>query len=364
MNPPPLTTRTGLCSTQQYSKLGRDKTTVKKSLLMTRATRTASAIEKIKADPELYDYLVRRVGKAHLRQRIGVETEHAADRFGQGQTFFHIENWRTAATLIKLALRLTGMTRRGEANVLDFQVRHNHLRLPHLPDAFEDFTLLHLSDLHLDVLDAFPERLAEKVRNLDYDICVLTGDYRFLTHGSDSAALRGLERLCRDINRDTYAILGNHDSILMARPIESMGVKLLLNEHVCLRRGEDAIYLAGVDDPHYFSADNLESAYANIPDDAVSLLLAHSPEIYRHAAYVGFDFMMCGHTHGGQICLPGSISLSYNSSAPRFTGVGAWMFDMMQGYTSAGTGSSVVPARFNCPPEITLHHLRGPESGG
>ena len=112
-----------------------------------------------------------------------------------------------------------------------------------------------------------------------------------------------------------------------------------------------------VDDPHYFAADNLEKAYEGIPDDAVSLLLSHSPEIYRHAAYVGFDFMMCGHTHGGQICLPGSIPLSLNSSAPRFTGAGSWNFDLMQGYTSVGTGSSVVPARFNCPPEITLHTL-------
>ena len=97
-----------------------------------------------------------------------------------------------------------------------------------------------------------------------------------------------------------------------------------------------------------------------IPDESVSLLLAHSPEIYRHAAYVGFDVMMCGHTHGGQICLPGGIALTFNSSAPRFTGVGAWSYALMQGYTSAGTGSSVVPARFNCPPEVTLHHLRRP----
>jgi hypothetical protein len=316
-----------------------------------------SAIDALEQDPELYEYLVRRVGKAHLRQRVGIETEHTADRFGQGRTFFHIENWRLASTLIRLALRLTGMTARGKANVEDFKLRHNRLTLPHLPEAFEGFTLLHLSDLHLDVLDTFPDRLAEQVSELEYDICVLTGDYRFLTHGCHRQAIKGLERLCRDLKTDTYAILGNHDSILMAQPIEALGVKLLLNENVVLQREDDAIYLAGIDDPHYFAADNLEKAYEGIPDDAPSLLLAHSPEIYRHAAYVGFDFMMCGHTHAGQICLPGSIPLSYNSSAPRFTGAGAWNFDLMQGYTSAGTGSSVVPARFNCPPEITLHHL-------
>ncbi len=317
-----------------------------------------STLSKLKKDPDLHDYLVRRVGKAHLRQRIGVETEHAAERFGQGRTFFHIENWHAAAVAINLALRITGLAARGRANALDFQVRHNHLVLPHLPEAFDGFTLLQLSDLHLDSLASFPERLAQRISGLEYDICVLTGDYLFLTHGPHQNAMLGLERLCRDIDRDIYAILGNHDSILMTKPIESLGIRLLLNENMQIERGEDSLWLAGIDDPHYFSADNLEKAYDGIPDEAVSLLLAHSPEIYRHAAYVGFDFMMCGHTHGGQICLPGNFAFTYNSSAPRFTGAGVWSYDLMQGYTSVGAGSSVVPARFNCPPEITLHHLR------
>jgi predicted MPP superfamily phosphohydrolase len=320
-------------------------------------TRTRSAEDILQNDPELYDYLLHRVGKAHLRQRIGIETEHAADRFGQGRTFFHIENSRLAASSILLALRLTGLGKRGRTNVEAFQVRENPLALPLLPPVFEGFTILQLSDLHLDALDTFPDRLAERVADLDYDLCVLTGDYRFSTRGCHRKAIAGLERLCLSVRTDIYAILGNHDSLLMAKEIEALGVKLLLNENAGLTLGHDTIYLAGIDDPHYFAADNLEKAYDGIPDESVSLLLSHSPEIYRRAAYVGFDVLLCGHTHGGQICLPGSIALTYNSSAPRFTGAGAWRFDLMQGYTSVGTGSSVVPARFNCPPEITLHRL-------
>jgi predicted MPP superfamily phosphohydrolase len=318
------------------------------------------AVDKLKENAELHDYLIRRVGKAHLRQRIGVETEHAADRFGQGRTFIHIENWNAAAALIRFVLKITKLSRRGAANMLNFQVRHNHVALPRLPKSFAGLTIMQLSDLHLDSVEVFPDRLAQKVRDLDYDLCVLTGDYLFRTHGSHDAAMKGLERLCREIDRDIYAVLGNHDSILMTKPIESLGIRLLLNENTRIERGGESIFLAGIDDPHYFAADNLERAYDGIPDDAVSLLLAHSPEIYRHAAYVGFDFMMCGHTHGGQICLPGGMALAYNSSAPRYTGAGAWSYDLMQGYTSVGTGSSVVAARFNCPPEITLHHLGGP----
>ncbi|MDB4542711.1 metallophosphoesterase [bacterium] len=316
-----------------------------------------SVIDKLEKDPALHDYLVSRVGKAHLRRRTGVEAEHVADRFGQGRTFFNIENWHAVAAILNFTLKITGLSARGRANTLDFQVRQNKLTLPGLPQSFDGFTLLQLSDLHLDSLADFPERLAEKIADLEYDVCVLTGDYLFRTHGPFQEAMRGLECVRRKINKDVYAILGNHDSILMTKPIESMDIRLLLNENTRFERNGAALYLAGIDDPHYFAADNLEKAYSGIPDDAVSLLLAHSPEIYRHAAYVGFDFMMCGHTHGGQICLPGAHALTFNSSAPRYTGAGAWSYDMMQGYTSVGTGSSVVPARFNCPPEITLHQL-------
>lgn len=316
-----------------------------------------SVAKQLKENTALHDYLVKRVGKSQLRRRIGIETEHAADRFGQGRTFFHIENWHAAGQIINFLVKIIGLQERGKANALDFQLRHNKLVLPHLPQAFDGFTLLHLSDLHLDGMEEFPDRLAQCIADLDYDICVLTGDYLFLTHGPHDKAMDGLQRVCRDIDRDIYAILGNHDTILMMEPIESMGIRVLLNENIALERDGSFICIAGTDDPHYFATDNLEKAYDGIPDEAVSVLLAHSPEIYRHAAYVGFDFMLCGHTHGGQICLPGSIPLALNSSAPRFTGAGAWSFDLMQGYTSRGTGSSVAAVRFNCPPEITLHKL-------
>jgi predicted MPP superfamily phosphohydrolase len=102
---------------------------------------------------------------------------------------------------------------------------------------------------------------------------------------------------------------------------------------------------------------NLEKAADGVPEDAVSILLAHSPEIYRHAAHADFDVMLCGHTHAGQICLPGGIPLMCNASCPRALCAGAWSHHGLAGYTSAGSGACVVDVRINCPPEITLHHL-------
>jgi predicted MPP superfamily phosphohydrolase len=85
--------------------------------------------------------------------------------------------------------------------------------------------------------------------------------------------------------------------------------------------------------------------------------LSHTPEVYRQAAHAGYDAFLCGHTHGGQICLPGGIPLTLDARCPRRLGRGAWRHQSMQGYTSAGAGTSIVNLRFNCPPEITLHTL-------
>ncbi|MCK7581816.1 MAG: hypothetical protein MZV65_43480 [Chromatiales bacterium] len=67
--------------------------------------------------------------------------------------------------------------------------------------------------------------------------------------------------------------------------------------------------------------------------------------------------MLCGHTHGGQICLPGGFPLTWDARCPRRLAAGAWRHGALLGYTSVGAGTSVVNARLNCPPEITVHTL-------
>ena len=96
-------------------------------------------------------------------------------------------------------------------------------------------------------------------------------------------------------------MLGNHDTIRMVPGFEAMGIRMLLNESEAILRGDERISLAGIDDAHYFRVDNIEKAAADIPDDAFSILLSHTPEIYRQAAHANFDLLLSGHTHGGQI---------------------------------------------------------------
>jgi predicted MPP superfamily phosphohydrolase len=301
--------------------------------------------------------LERRLGRLHARQRLGIETDHEAQIFGQGINFFHIENWYSIHSVIRTTLKLTGLYRRGCKNAERIQVKHNDIGLKALPSRFDGYTLLHISDLHADMNEGAMRRLAELLPHMSYDTCVLTGDYRGATFGPFDAALEDLARIRSCLKGPVYGVLGNHDTICMVPELEEMGIRMLLNECEAIPRGDQVIYLAGIDDAHYYRVDNIEKAAAEIPDDKFSILLSHTPEIYRQAAHAGFDLLLSGHTHGGQICLPGSIPITLDSVLPRRMGSGPWKYHEMVGYTSVGVGSSIVAVRINCLPEITLHHL-------
>ncbi len=307
---------------------------------------------------DVLEQLEHRLGRVHARQRLGIETDHEARVFGQGLNFFHIENWYSVHSLIRTSLRIAGLYGRGLRNAERIELRHNEVMLRALPPAFDGFTILHISDMHVDMNDRAMRRLAGLLAGLRYDICVMTGDFRALTFGSFEATLAGLAAVTRHLTSPAYGVLGNHDTIRMVPGMEAMGIRMLLNEAEPIARGGARIHLAGIDDAHYYRVDNIEKAAAAVPAGECSILLSHTPEIYRQAAHAGFDLLLSGHTHGGQICLPGSIPITLDSVLPRHMGRGAWRYHDMAGYTSAGAGSCIVAVRFNCPPEIALHRLR------
>ncbi len=308
-------------------------------------------------DEDVVNKLERRLGRLHAKQRLGIEADHEAQIFGQGINFFHIENWYSIHSVIRTTLKLIGLYRRGCKNAEQIQVKHNDIGTKALPSKFNGFTLLQISDLHVDMNEGAMRRLVELLPNMNYDVCVLTGDYRGATFGPFDAALEGLGQVRSHLKGSVYGVLGNHDTIRMVPGLEEMGIRMLLNECEAISRGDQDIYLAGIDDAHYYRVDNIEKAASEIPDNGFSILLSHTPEIYRQAAYAGFDLLLSGHTHGGQICLPGSIPITLDSILPRRMGSGAWKYNDMLGYTSVGVGSSIVAVRINCLPEITLHHL-------
>ena len=313
---------------------------------------------KASMDQDIIGKLEQRLGRLHAKLRLGIEDDHEGRVFGQGLNFFHPENWYLSPTLIWGALKLSGLYGRARRNAENVQIRRHDMVMPELPPAFDGFTILQISDPHVDMNQGAMLRLIELLPELHYDLCVLTGDYRGKTFGPYDATIEGMARMRAHLAGPVYGVLGNHDTIRMVPALEAMGIRMLLNETEPLVRGAQRIHLAGIDDAHYYRVDNIEKAALQIPDDEFSILLSHTPEVYRQAAHADFDLLLSGHTHGGQICLPGAIPITLDATLPRRMGSGPWRYRRMVGYTSAGVGSCLVAVRLNCPPEITLHRLR------
>lgn len=301
-----------------------------------------------------------RIGDEHLGQRLRTQVDRTLRILGQGRARFHFEHIPLFIQAIDLALRVSFLYPVGRRNALAFAVREHGVPMQDLPPAFDNLRILQLTDLHLDGYQGLGQKLAEAIDGLHFDACVLTGDFRFHDTGQYEHLAAELDALlpALDCRFGVYGILGNHDFIEMVPMLEARGVHMLLNEAVPLTIDGTSLWVVGLDDAHLYGLHDLDRGLADVPPDAPRVLLVHSPEIIPEAADQGFGLYLCGHTHGGQFCLPGGRAPYVNARCPREYTAGAWQYNGMVGYTSWGAGSSGVFARFFCPPEIVIHRLQ------
>ncbi|MBA3004015.1 MAG: CDP-archaeol synthase [Desulfurivibrio sp.] len=265
--------------------------------------------------------------------------------------------------LVSTVFRLLGRYSQGVANALKPEVTEHIIHCPTLPKPFEDFTILLLTDLHLDGLPGLVDRILERLGQRSFDLCLIGGDIRMETYGPIAPSLRDLRRLLPHIRtrHGIFGVLGNHDCIEMVPDFEEAGILMLVNDAIRIDRNGESLWLVGIDDPNYYKTHDTAKAFSTVPPNAFSIFLAHSPEAYTEAARHQTALYLCGHTHGGQICLASGTPIYTNSRAPRFTASGTWHYQGMQGFTSRGVGASGAPLRFNCPGEIAVITLRAPE---
>ena len=156
---------------------------------------------------------------------------------------------------------------------------------------------------------------------LSYDLCVLTGDYRGKTFGPFEATIAGMARLRGHLEGPIYGVLGNHDLIRMVPALEEMGIRMLVNEAEPLLRDGHGCTLPASTTPIITGSTTSKRRRREFPHGEFSILLSHTPEIYRQAAHAGFDLLLSGHTHGGQICLPGAIPLTLDFDPAATNGI-------------------------------------------
>jgi len=271
----------------------------------------------------------------------------------------HWGDFKRSIAIFGVLLRLIGLRERGERNARNIWLRELDLPLAMLPREFDGYRMLQITDPHFDGLPQFDDAIVGLVRGLAVDLLVLTGDYRWRVHGEYRQVLPSLRKIVEAVTaRDgILATLGNHDTVAMVEPCEQLGLRVLANETVTIRRGDAAIHVTGLDDVHYFYTEAAAAALMEAPPGC-RIALVHSPEVAHLAARAGYALYLCGHTHAGQICLPGGQPILTNSVLHWRHVRGQWRRGDMIGYTSAGAGTSGLPVRFFSRGEVTLLTLR------
>jgi len=252
---------------------------------------------------------------------------------------------------------------------LDIRLTEIDLAFADLPPAFDGYRILHISDPHFDALEGIAEAIHARVAGVPADLCVFTGDYRAAEIGAfrQHAILAPMARIVAEVAAvdGSLAVLGNHDSHEMLEPLEEIvGVRVLTNEQVEVRRDGQSLALLGFDDPYRFYTGSSRRFAATLERGAgdggpFRIMLVHTPDLAEQAARLGCSLYLCGHTHGGQICLPGGRPIVQHLHKETRLGRGLWRRRQMVGYTSLGAGvAGSLPIRLFAPGEITLFRLR------
>lgn len=239
----------------------------------------------------------------------------------------------------------------------DLEISRYEVKSQKLPESFDGFKIVQLSDLHGAEFGEDGMELVEKVKELEPDIIALTGD--FVTDEGDLAAVEKLVarlvKLC-----PVYFISGNHEfgsglAVKVRNILERAGVKYLSNEYLTISRGEDGILLGGVEDPLAYadmlSPDELAQKMNDAAPDAFKILLGHRNYWMTEYPELPVDLIFCGHAHGGLIRIPGVGGL-IGTDRRLFPDFDAGQFNNGR-YTlivSRGLGNSVsIPRIFNRP---------------
>ena len=254
-----------------------------------------------------------------------------------------------------------------------FAVRRH--RIPCLPEGSSNMTVLHLSDLHLRSGQRRKRAFLKGLARVEPDLLIATGD--FIGDGQSNAETVDAVSAIRPREASLY-VLGSNDYYgpkpknplryfskkrrrILGKPnpwrglveaLDARGWRLINNTATQI----DGIDVVGLDDEHIGRADLTVASPRN--RNGFRLAVAHSPDVAEQLAGLGYDLIVCGHTHGGQVCIPGFGALVTNSDLPRRMARGVHRIGNAWLHVSAGLGTSMyAPFRLACRPEVCVLEL-------
>lgn len=235
------------------------------------------------------------------------------------------------------------------------------VHIPGLPREFAGLRLAFLADIHRGpyMSERRIVRLVHLTNEQKPDLVALGGDYVHRNRKYIPSVWKDLHGLHAPLG--VYAVLGNHDhwegAELSLRAMAHAGITNLDNRHVRLERHGQSIVIAGVDDP-WAGHPDLPAALDGVRPDEIAIVICHNPDYIEKAHDPRAKLWLAGHTHGGQVCLPGGrpvvnisrYGLRYLSGLAECNG--------MQIYTTRGVGTVTPPLRLNCPAELPIIELQ------
>jgi len=239
-----------------------------------------------------------------------------------------------------------------------------------LPYDATPIRILHISDLHVERLTIREENLLQLVRQAQPDLILITGDYLNLSFTYDPESHAQVRQLLEQLSAPygVFATLGSPlvDIRDVVTPLfDDLPLRLMVNEWEQIQLGDDRrVVLLGLDCSHHLPTDRqrLAELVLAAPDNVPKILLYHAPDLMQEASQLEVDLYLCGHTHGGQVRLPGYGAILTSSQLGKRYEMGLYCSGRTHMYVSRGVGLEGLSApriRFLAPPEITLVTMRG-----
>jgi predicted MPP superfamily phosphohydrolase len=242
-----------------------------------------------------------------------------------------------------------------------YQIKQVHLSINKLPTPFEGLKVVQFSDIHFGFYYGVKQfrRVATLINELKPDMLFFTGDLVHQEWPDLPSAIPLLKQL-RAPRGGKWAVLGNHDFMPKEQVIQALRdsqFTVLRNSCGFITRGAERLYIAGLKDVLYENP-NLEEAMQQLSDQDCVLLLAHEPDIADLSSRYGFAAQFSGHSHGGQVRLPIYGSVVTSELAKKYVdGLYEIGENKMPLYVNRGIGTTQVPIRLFCRPEITVFYL-------
>jgi uncharacterized protein len=241
-------------------------------------------------------------------------------------------------------------------------VRQETMEIAQWPREFDGLRIAVLADIHAG--SAFIDErklrtIVERTNQLQPEMIVILGDF-IAGRGRDSKTIEPqvFGPILRDLRAPlgVYSVLGNHDwwygGLRVRQGLEENGIKVLDNEVLNVQARGGSLWLVGLADL-WTRTQLVEETVAKVPDGAPLIALAHNPDIFPHLPS-RVPLLLAAHTHGGQVRFPFFGSVIHPSDYGQRYAAGHIVENGHHLFVTTGIGTSILPVRFNVPPEIVL----------